>query len=286
MARPRHLVSLLLLPFALCVQACCCGAGSGGGTGEMLVSAAGRGDAQRVRELLDAGAPPHSSVWSSRGTRLGSTKSAVEAAVDSGVWEVVEPLLVDQRLKQDALRHAVQWANPDIIRRLVEKGAKFSPELAFAAYDRALRLVDRARSETLVKLLMELGIDPNATKEHYGDATHVPLVSFVIQGLAWHKEDGGASADGVFISRWGPEVFILNARPRLDVQDSNGRTPLMDAAEHGAQDLVQLLLEHGADPALLDKDGRDAAFHASRWGHDAVVAMLKALPPRTSKPGP
>ena len=58
-----------------------------------------------------------------------------------------------------------------------------------------------------------------------------------------------------------------------------GRSPLHQAAIVGELDLVQLLVEHGADPGA-----RDPQFHATpvEWarftGRDAVVEWLENLP--------
>ena len=57
--------------------------------------------------------------------------------------------------------------------------------------------------------------------------------------------------------------------------DPRGVYPLHVAAEHGQADAARLLLEHGADPALLDAENNAtalcwAAFH----GRPAVIAAL------------
>ena len=65
---------------------------------------------------------------------------------------------------------------------------------------------------------------------------------------------------------------LANARSEADPR---GVYPLHVAAEHGQADAARLLLEHGADPALLDAENNAtalcwAAFH----GRPAVVAAL------------
>jgi uncharacterized protein len=41
-------------------------------------------------------------------------------------------------------------------------------------------------------------------------------------------------------------------------------------------EIVRLLLQHGADPSLADRDGVTALEHARRKGHDEMVALLEA----------
>ena len=64
--------------------------------------------------------------------------------------------------------------------------------------------------------------------------------------------------------------------------DANGRTteggatPLHNAAASGSVELVQLLLEYGADAEARLDDGRTPAALAS---DDAVLSLLAAAPP-------
>ena len=53
-------------------------------------------------------------------------------------------------------------------------------------------------------------------------------------------------------------------------------TALMHAAAEGNIEVVQVLLAHGADPALKDIDGDNAEFFAREAGHTAVADLIKA----------
>jgi uncharacterized protein len=53
-----------------------------------------------------------------------------------------------------------------------------------------------------------------------------------------------------------------------------GFTPLMEAAYNGQRDMVELLLAHGADPALRDDKGLTAADYARQNGHQALAERL------------
>ena len=59
----------------------------------------------------------------------------------------------------------------------------------------------------------------------------------------------------------------------LDKRDSNGLTPLMVAASIGDGEMVRLLLQHGADPALQAPGGMTALDFALEAG-DAVATQL------------
>ncbi|KAK7483501.1 hypothetical protein BaRGS_00025300, partial [Batillaria attramentaria] len=57
-----------------------------------------------------------------------------------------------------------------------------------------------------------------------------------------------------------------------------GQTALMLAVSHGRTDMVQLLLEEGADCNIQDFDGSTALMCACEHGHTAIVQMLLAQP--------
>ena len=74
--------------------------------------------------------------------------------------------------------------------------------------------------------------------------------------------------------------MLLEKGAAVDVQGTlEGFTALMTAAAEGQTEVVRLLLEHGADPGLKDKDGDTAASFARENGHTAVVELLENPPP-------
>ncbi|MET0404260.1 MAG: ankyrin repeat domain-containing protein [Cystobacter sp.] len=56
--------------------------------------------------------------------------------------------------------------------------------------------------------------------------------------------------------------------------DAERRTPLMLAAEQGAEPLVRALLAGGADPTLTDRLGESALIKAAAHGHPALAHLL------------
>jgi ankyrin repeat protein len=58
-------------------------------------------------------------------------------------------------------------------------------------------------------------------------------------------------------------------------QGKSGSTPLMEAAYNGQEDLVDVLMRHGADPVMRDEDGKRAADHARERGHSALAERLE-----------
>jgi ankyrin repeat protein len=70
--------------------------------------------------------------------------------------------------------------------------------------------------------------------------------------------------------------LLLERGVDVNARQQVGYTPLMGAASSGREDLVELLLGHGADPALVAEDGRTAAVVAREHDHAALAARLSA----------
>ncbi|KAJ2989487.1 hypothetical protein NUW58_g3441 [Xylaria curta] len=67
---------------------------------------------------------------------------------------------------------------------------------------------------------------------------------------------------------------LLEFRCNPNTEDKTKRTPLLLAAERGDPELIQALLDAGADPNRPDIRGRTALAQASRNGHEYVVFIL------------
>lgn len=74
-----------------------------------------------------------------------------------------------------------------------------------------------------------------------------------------------------------PELLRLLIRHGMDINfpGSDGRTPLMYAAQAGRGEIVRLMLELKADPDRRDRSGRTALMLATIAGHTQIVSMLR-----------
>ncbi len=67
---------------------------------------------------------------------------------------------------------------------------------------------------------------------------------------------------------------LLAAGAPVDAENFDGETALQQAAEQSDTPLVQLLLQHGAEPARKNRDGLSARQLALAQGADEIVALL------------
>jgi hypothetical protein len=93
----------------------------------------------------------------------------------------------------------------------------------------------------------------------------------------------------------GPDAALLGAAARgslqgtvdalaqgadINARQPDGRTALMLAAGRGDVAVIRLLIDRGADPQRLDREGLNAADWARRSGHPEVLPLLEVLPAR------
>jgi ankyrin repeat protein len=79
--------------------------------------------------------------------------------------------------------------------------------------------------------------------------------------------------------------LLLDAGADINLQDKNGNTALAMAARKGRPETVAFLLKHGADKSIRNKDGMTALEELKMWrveryaaSYDAVEKLLKAGP--------
>lgn len=80
--------------------------------------------------------------------------------------------------------------------------------------------------------------------------------------------------------------LLLDAGAAINLQDEDGSTALMCAAEHGHAEIVRLLLSHPeCDSNMVDVDGSSALKIAVEAGHADIGVLLYAHQ-RANRPSP
>ena len=84
------------------------------------------------------------------------------------------------------------------------------------------------------------------------------------------------AASGVQSQQTTIVALLLEQHAYIDAASPNGSTPLMMAAQYGTREVVKLLLDEGADPALKNQLGLGAADFAARAERPELVEAIAA----------
>jgi ankyrin len=266
--------------------------GSGGGGLTPLVFAAREGDVETAKVLLDAGADVNLTTeygWTPLLTAVNNrnyrvAQLLIERGADvnlanKGGWTPLY-LATDNRNIEGG-DYPVPKADLDhleIIRLMLEKGARpdtrvkdntltrtiFTMQWFFE--DGATAFIRAAQSgdTELMSLLLKYGADPKAVTANGDNALTAAA------GIGW--------VEGVTYERSVKENLeairmLLDLGVDPNHANNEGRTPLMGAALKGRSDVVQLLVDRGADLAAKDKGSRDT----DKVGSVAAGHMWQAI---------
>lgn len=124
------------------------------------------------------------------------------------------------------------------------------------------------RNATLLRLLLDQGWNPNITLP---DVIDIASGEENVSALLWALlQPHGRISDSVVRELLAAGAAATCASP------TSGMTPLAVAAREGRSDIVQALLERGADPSVRDSSNRSALFYASSTSAISTVQTLAA----------
>ena len=209
---------------------------------------------------------------------------ALEAALRSAIVpvEITQPNVV--------LLRAAERGDPDEVARALRAGADIETRDALQRGPLLLAVTeDRVQ---VARLLIAMGADPDAL-DHQHDTPW--LVTGVTGSVAMLEALTPAKPDLGILNRYGGTSLIPASerghvdyvrrvlKTGIDIDHINklGWTALLEAVVLGDggtnhQEIVQLLLDAGADPSIADKDGVTALQHARTRGYATLARLLPA----------
>ncbi|PIN26606.1 26S proteasome regulatory complex, subunit PSMD10 [Handroanthus impetiginosus] len=155
---------------------------------------------------------------------------------------------IPSELGTTALHHAAGIGDIELLKFLLNKGVNV--DLQSDAGTPLVWAAGHAQQDS-VKLLLEHNADPNVKNDD--DVT--PLISAVAAGSLPCLE---------LLIKAGAEVNVT----------AGGATPLHIAADGGSPEIINCLLQAGADPNAADEDGMKPIHVAAARGNRAIVEIL------------
>ncbi|GIJ90262.1 hypothetical protein Asppvi_009216 [Aspergillus pseudoviridinutans] len=252
--------------------------------GGPVVFAVESGNPSLLTTVLDFGADPNE-----RMIGYNPMDSPLAAAIQSRQADIVRLLLergadpnLDRPGSLPPLLEAVEAGSCDIAQQLLSAGANMTttwyvPALHFA--------VDRNRGQ-IVRLLLQMGADINSrdskgsTPLHYASTLEICEL-LIDSGADLDIRDNMGRSPIFSFSRIYEKVQSLVRRgAEVNIKDNNGVTPLMWVAGGinyiYRAEIVQLLLDNGANPNECSKSGSTALSEAvDAVNLDAVEILLK-----------
>ena len=172
------------------------------------------------------------------------------------------------------LIEAIFWRLNDVVQILLDEGA--NPDLAGPCWTLTktkyylptcwkegmtpLYMAACKGNNEIVHLLLERKADPNATKTSGTTPLHA------IVGCNCEISESG---------RTDVVKLLINGGAQPNKEDNLGWTPLHHAASMGRREMVEILLEMGADPNITSgRHGRTPLFLAEYNGHIEIAQIL------------
>lgn len=245
-------------------------------------------DVEGVRALLNLGARVDAHC-----TEDGRTP--LHLAASSGNVEITRMLLTAQAnmnaldgLNRTPLHAAVTWKAQDVITELLNHGA--DPQLVDIDLMSPMSYAARMADLDLLHFMIKSGMDVNdGVKYRFMPPLHVAVhegkwkvVRFLLEyGADPCAKDVDGTMPLLLAAQLGHRSLVeslLNAlepdQEVLNERDNTGNTVLHYAALNGWLEIVEQLIQLGADVNRTDPKGFTALYYADRERHTKIVARL------------
>ena len=153
--------------------------------------------------------------------------------------------------------------NAEVVKLLLKANANPNQENALA-----LMIAAQQGYPDIVQQLLKYGADPNSISDIDGStALHCVLES---QKETPHKDDKEKTSNQLAII----QQLIESGANIINIQNEDGLTALMMATDEGLSEIVELLLQNGADPNVHCHKGWTALIYACSHGNSEVAESL------------
>lgn len=191
--------------------------------------------------------------------------------------------------KETPLMRAVQSHYEDLIPELLTQALPLQPSMLNMQDqlgNTALMLAVMENAKNVVALLLEKGADLSFKNQEGQDALALAIKhghTHIIQILSHYQASNENRQEGETLlmsaARCGHEEIVsffltMTKDDQIDMQNQEGNTALLLAAQNGHYNTVLLLLAKGADLEIQNKKGETALFVAAVRGYKDLVTLF------------
>mmetsp|Transcript_13922 Transcript_13922/g.20821 ORF Transcript_13922/g.20821 Transcript_13922/m.20821 type:complete len:274 (+) Transcript_13922:102-923(+) len=188
------------------------------------------------------------------------SKNALHVAAEEGYTDIVRELLKDGACvdcivlgsKDTALHLATRNQHTEVVKILIDAGASCTAVNGYG--NSALHEAIREDCEEISELLLAQGCDVNLPNHKGSTPFHF---------LCYHEQ---ATPGHLEFAR-----KLVKHGADIHARDGRGMTPFLVCCSSGREDLIDLLLEEGADPTVRDGSGRSAHDIAEFHRHPHIM---------------
>ena len=162
---------------------------------------------------------------------------------------------VKNQRRKTALMHAVSNGHVDMVQFFLNIEVDLNSKDIFG--DTALIYAVRNGSTEVIKMLLDAGANANAIS-----TSDCPALIEVV----WNRKDNIIDVIKAFLND--------NVTVNINAVNLEGNTALMEAVLEGYTDVVEVLLQAGADVNSINNDNETALMQASARNDDAILRLL------------
>ena len=198
------------------------------------------------------------------------------------------PQVSEHRVGEADISCPAMWSDPAVCRVLIDAGADI--ETKDERGRSPLRYACASGALEVVKMLVEAGAGVRVPDDEgviclqdAADSGHIEIVRYLV-GLPEvdvnHRDSDDYTALHCASGEGDANVVqvLIDAGADIEAKDSQGRSPLHCACVSGVLDVVKMLVEAGAGVRITDNEGDTCLTLASYFGHIETVRYLVDLP--------
>lgn len=211
--------------------------------------------------------------------------TALMAASEVGNGEIVQLLLdkgasvnTKDSSEYTALLIASESGHTEVVQLLLENGA--NPDVKTAKGKTPLADAIRRGHKEIIQLLLEHHANANMLGPQWDFPSSLEIIFQVDKGGITFAPVKMQTPLMLAVEAGDKDVveLLLQYGANIDEQDTEGYTPLLHAVRFGDKEIVKLLIMSGADSQIVTHSGRNIIMEAIRWhGREMAEYIVKLI---------